>query len=581
LKRREGRDDLLIKLFGDESNKDKKVNIEFHVNEKDGKEIPFIVKGKSGISDKPCTQKQVENIIKIIREALTNKNVKFKAYKRNYYAPCDITSEKVLKNALSYLNMKGININFPYENEYDIHMFKKLIITIFTIIILAIYKRNTNDQINDDDDISKDFDDAISTIKDKYLTGNFDEKLYEKAADNEIFTLNDSFCKDRDHSYKIYINDYIKYFLIEFNTKVGYTLKIKKERFESGKCIDFKVDFAPDNLLFSSPRYVNYYTSENHKDDEEIIVIKSAFEFRRESAKIIRNYYAAIFEFIINFVEKMLSIDIFRFQNHNIGNEGELNKALNKFGTNCIEVWRFLEENDISIDYRSDFIWELVCKIVSRFCHSIQEVYSKKLVLIKSKQPVILSDNSNEIYYQKNKVKFDDFEITDEEFNSMNFDLDVNADYNDTESKTQGKEDDFFSKSFEEIYQVSSIMNIGAILDQNNYSHVINSLSHEVSSFLNKELNTYIDNMKILCNSKEMSKMISLCDNYNNSSVDAAFEKAIKINKFIRIPYSESDSIRYKNSYRDSESKINYNAYVDIKETLLDLCGKLKYFGIK
>lgn len=124
-------------------------------------------------------------------------------------------------------------------------------------------------------------------------------------------------------------------------------------------------------------------------------------------------------------------------------------------------------------------------------------------------------------------------------------------------------------------------MNIGAILDQNNYSHVINSLSHEVSSFLNKELNTYIDNMKILCNSKEMSKMISLCDNYNNSSVDAAFEKAIKINKFIRIPYSESDSIRYKNSYRDSESKINYNAYVDIKETLLDLCGKLKYFGIK
>ena len=84
MKRREGRDDLLIKLFGDESNKDKKVNIEFHVNEKDGKEIPFIVKGKSGISDKPCTQKQVENIIKIIREALTNKNVKFKAYKRNY-----------------------------------------------------------------------------------------------------------------------------------------------------------------------------------------------------------------------------------------------------------------------------------------------------------------------------------------------------------------------------------------------------------------------------------------------------------------------------------------------------------------
>lgn len=578
LKRRNERDELLLTLFAVKVRGVKKVNIEYYTDA-NGKQILRIVKNKSGIGDKPCTQIQGEHIIKIIREALTNKNIEFKDCKNNgkYYAPWNITQEKVLKNALNYLNMKGIKIDFNYENEYDIHMFKKLISRIFTnFIIPAIFTRNENDQINDNDDISNDFDDAISRIKDKYLTGNFDEKLYEKAADNEILTLHDSFCKDRDHSYKIYINDYIKYFLIEFDSKIGYTLRIKKERFESAKCIDFKIDVALNNVFFLLPRYANYYTSENHNDDEEITVIKSAFELRKKNAKIIHDYYAAIFDFIINFTEKLLSIDISHFQNNNIRNESELNKALNKFKINSSEVCRFLEENDISIEYRSDFMWELICKIVSRFCHSIQEFNFKKLVWIKSKQPVIQPDNSNDVSYRKDKVVFYDAEITDEGFISMDFDsdLDVDADNNDTESKTQDKEYDFFSKSLEEINQMASITNIIAILTQNNDSYAIRDLNYEISSFLNSELNTYIDKIKAICNSKKMSKMISLCDNYSSLSADETLEKTIKINKFIKIPESESDSIRYRNSYTDSESNINYNAYVDVKETLLDLSSR-------
>lgn len=554
MKRRNERDELLLTLFAVKVRGVKKVNIEYYTDA-NGKQIFRIVKNKSGIGDKPCTQIQGEHIIKIIREALTNKNIEFKDCKNNgkYYAPWNITQEKVLKNALNYLNMKGIKINFNYENEYDIHMFKKLISRIFTnFIIPAIFTRNENDQINDNDDISNDFDDAISRIKDKYLTGNFDEKLYEKAADNEILTLHDSFCKDRDHSYKVYINDYIKYFLIEFDSKIGYTLRIKKERFESAKCIDFKVDFALNNVFFSLPRYVNYYTSENHNDDEEITVIKSAFELRKKNAKIIHDYYAAIFDFIINFTEKLLSIDISHFQNNNIRNESELNKALNKFKINSSEVCRFLEENDISINYRSDFIWELICKTVSRFCHSIQEFNFKKLVWIKSKQPVIQPDNSNEISY-------------------------VDADNNDSESKAQDKEDDFFSKSFEEIKQMTSIMNIIIILTQSDYFYSIKDLNYEFFSFLNIELKAYIDKIKTICNSKKMYKMISSCNNYKRLFPDSISE----ITNFIKISESESDSIEYKNSYTDSESNINYNAYVDVKETLLNLSSRFKCFDIK
>lgn len=242
-----------------------------------------------------------------------------------------------------------------------------------------------------------------------------------------------------------------------------------------------------------------------------------------------------------------MSIDISRFQNHNIGNENELNKALNNFGANCIEVWRFLEENDISIEYRSDFIWELICKIVSRFCHSIQEFNFKKLICIKPQQPVIQPDNSNEVSYKKRKIDFSDL----------------------------------FSKSLEEISQMASITNITAILAQNNYSYAIKDLNYEISSFLNSELNTYIDKIKAICNSEKMSEMILSCNNYNRLSVDATLEKTIKINKFIKIPESESDSIRYRNSYTNSESNINYNAYVDVKETLLGLSTRFKCFGIK
>lgn len=121
---------------------------------------------------------------------------------------------------------------------------------------------------------------------------------------------------------------------------------------------------------------------------------------------------------------------------------------------------------------------------------------------------------------------------------------------------------------------MASITNIIAILTQNNDSYAIRDLNYEISSFLNSELNTYIDKIKAICNSKKMSKMISLCDNYSSLSADETLEKTIKINKFIKIPESESDSIRYRNSYTDSESNINYNAYVDVKETLLDLSSR-------
>lgn len=580
MERKEGRNELLLTLFATKMRGVKKVNIEYYVDA-NGKQIPRIVKNKSGISDKPCTQTQGENIIRIIREALTNKNIEFKDYKGTYYAPWNITHEKVLKNALNYLNMKGIKIDFNYENEYDVHMFKKLISTIFTnLIIPAIFTRNENDQINDNDDISNDFDDAISRIKDKYLTGNFDEKLYETAADNEVFTLHDSFCKGRGYSYKIYINDYIKYFLIGFNTKVGYTLRIKKERFESEKCIDFKVDFAPDNALFSLPRYVNYYTSENHKNNEELIIIKSAFELRKKYAKEINAYYTAIFDFIINFVEKLLSIDTSRFQNHNICNESELNKALNKFSANSAEVWKFLEENDISIEYRPDFMWELICKIVSRFCHSIQEFGFKKFIVIKHETTAIYSDNLNKTSCNSKTVEKDiDFEISDdnESFNIMN----TNDDHNHAESTEINKEQTLFSKSIEELKQMESMMTATAILKKNNFSYNIKDLNDEIFSFMNKELNRYIDKIKAIYNSNKMSEMILSCNNYNRLSVDSTLEKTIKINKFIKIPESESDSIRYRNSYTNSEYNINYNAYVDVKETLLGLSTRFKCFGIK
>lgn len=618
MQRRFERDEMFRILFNTD-NYDKKIN--YMINKStDG---IYIVNGKSGIIDKPCSRAQADRSIRIIRAALTDNSAKFVIEKKDfnkkpYNIKWDINQDKVLNNAISYLNCKGIPIKCPYENAYDIRLIKKFISQIFCdYIIPALYYPNNSDEVKDSDDISVRFEEMVNNVNELLLKKPLEDIIYDLAEPKDFLRIREPFIGYPIE--QIITTNNGHHFVLSFNADYRTSLKIIKDRNkeESGVIFEPVIDIDYNLFGFMFPKrfiYVSHHEPTSAKSDpnmHSLIIMNASRCFRNELREDIGKYYSLIIEHIVKYSKEILSIDYVALCDDRTATLEELESALHDFKINFRELWNYLKESKVSPRGSIEFIIELINRSVSIFCQKIYMLCQDMVIT-----SVSASDNTPDIINVSDSCSginvilpegefFDEYvdKIANNSSNDTNDDIWIDASFlkiEDSKSEIKYLDNDNcdntgnsicssekreFTSLFELIPdRASEIYNNILILAKNKTGVKANKLNNELRKFLTpSQKNQYCQEINDLLSSDKLKnnmsnervrkispliiKMLLNVPDMNTSTMYREELTGKEIDDYLFAPIDCSGF-----HYRD----FKYNMYKDLYSALSKLYGHLK-----
>lgn len=585
---------------------DKKVDY----NDKTGESL-LILNGKSGITDKKCSEGQKKRVKRIIQAALTDDTVIFKRIKdiaqksdnNTYYNSWKITQDDILTYTLSYLNIIGVKIGCPYRHPRDVYLFKKYISnTICNHIISAIYHVSENGTIGDDDDISPYFSKAIENINNELSANSLDELIYAHATDTEIEEVKSRYSNYK-YSYRLSTANIFPTLFIPYNGCYCTDLKLVMNRFDVEEIsfdpcedIDNKAFtlYIPKFFIFRSDYNISNYDAES--EEYKLYTLNAGNSFRIDNNIIswICQYYCFILDHIEDFSNRILSIDYSRLCSKSITTVDELREAMNEFHLNLDELWSFMERNKISPTRRVEFITELLKQSVSIFCQKLTTFCDNAIII-----PEFTNSNPLVFPPKETKSSFSDISPVkgayfDEYYDSVhNSEIDIEDDeLLPTSEKTITTEPTFSNKPLQtgkailqyivdlcKAYpeRATELGNIYNLLSRHNIKPLLFKSENELKRFLGvNKCREYAGKIKNIISSDIFNNMFSIRNDNTASPL---------VKKFIHYSFPNNTSQMYKaalihsideenahnNEKHNNSTIFKYNMYEDLKCALMKL----------